>query len=174
MRLPSLAVVSLVALASLAACSKPDAAEGPKGADAAAVAPSGPGFKLGGDGLPRIKPGLWEVVKTDDGEVETTRHCAGAEVDAEVREMLTRETPGCKTERSASAAGLRVRAVCEQPGGLKSDATVAMTGSETAYDMTVGIYMVKPDGAREGGDITAKARWIGACPAGVQPGEDVE
>jgi hypothetical protein len=169
MRLPSLALVALV---SLTACSQPTTAAAPKGADAAAVVPAG--LTLGGDGLPRVKPGLWEVVKTDDGEVETTRHCTGAEVDAEVREMLTREVPGCRAERSASPSGLKVHAVCEQPGGLKTDSTVLMTGSDTAYDLTIGIYLVKPDGTREGGDITAKARWIGACPAGVQPGEDVE
>lgn len=88
--------------------------------------------------------------------------------------MLTRETPGCKTERSASPRGLRVQALCEQAGGLKTDALVEMTGSETAYDMKIGIYLVNKDGSRDGGDITAKAKWIGACPAGVKPGEDVE
>lgn len=169
MRLPSLALVALV---SLTACGKPETAPAPKGADAAAVAPTG--LTLGGDGLPRVKPGLWEVVQTDDGQVETTRHCAGAEVDAEVREMLTREVPGCQAERSASPRGLKVHAICEQAGGLKSDSTVLMTGSETAYDLTIGIYVVKPDGTREGGDITAKAKWIGACPPGAKPGEDVE
>ena len=169
MRLPS---ICLVALVSLAARGQAGKAEAPKGADAAAVAPAG--FKLGGDGLPRVKPGLWEVVKTEDGEMETTRHCTGEEVDAEVREMLTRETPGCKTERSAGPGGLRVKARCEQAGGLKTDATVTMTGSDTAYDMTLGLYVVKPDGTREGGDVVAKARWIGACPPGAKPGEDVE
>lgn len=132
------------------------------------------GLTLGGDGLPRFKPGLWEVVKTDDGEAETRRHCTGAEVDAEVREMLTRDTPDCRTERSANPGGLRIHAVCEPPGGLKTDSSITLTGSETAYDMTVGIYLVKADGAREGGDITAKAKWVGACPAGVKPGDEVE
>jgi hypothetical protein len=169
MRLPSLALVALV---SLAACSKPETAAAPKGADAAATAPAG--LVLGGDGLPRVKPGLWEVVQTEDGQVETTRHCTGAEVDAEVREMLTRETPGCKTERSANATGLRVKALCEQPGGLKTDATIVMTGSETAYDVSVGLYVLQPGGQREGGESKLKAKWIGACPAGVKPGEDVE
>jgi hypothetical protein len=167
-----LSALTLLALISLTACGKTETAEAPKGVDTAAAAPSG--LVLGGDNLPRFKPGLWEVVQTEDGEVETTRHCTGAEVDAEVREMLTRETPGCKTERSAGPRGLRVKALCEQAGGLKTDATVEMTGSETAYDMKIGIYLVNKDGSRDGGDITAKAKWIGACPAGVKPGEDVE
>ena len=169
MRLPS---VALLALVSLAACGKTETADAPKGANGAVVMPAR--LTLGGDGLPRLKPGLWEVVKTDDGEVETSRQCTGEEVDAEIRELLTRETPGCKTERAAGPGGLRVQALCEQVGGLKTDSTIVMTGSDMAYDMTIGIYVVKPDGTREGGDITAKARWIGACPAGVKPGEAVE
>jgi len=171
MRLPSLALVALV---SLAGCSKPETAEAPKGSEAVTLAAAPAGLNLGADGLPRVKPGLWEVAKTEDGETEVTKHCTGAEVDAEVREMLTRETPGCNAERSASLSGLRVHAVCQQAGGLKTDSTIVMTGSETAYDLTIGIYLVKADGSREGGDITAKAKWIGACPAGVQPGQDVE
>lgn len=167
-----LSALTLVALISLAACSKPETAAAPKGEDAAAAAPAG--LILGGDNLPRFKAGLWEVVQTEDGKVETTRHCAGAEVDAEVREMLTRETPGCKTERSASPSGLRVKALCEQPGGLKTEASVVMTGSEAAYDMKMGLYLVNADGGRDGGEVTAKAKWIGACPPGAKPGEDVE
>jgi hypothetical protein len=169
MRLHTLALVALV---SLTACGKTDKAEAPKGSDAVAAAPSA--LVLGGDKLPRFKPGLWEVVQTEDGKVETTQHCTGAEVDAEVREMLTRETPDCKTERSASPSGLRVHAMCEQAGGLKTDTTVVLTGSETAYDMKIGLYLLNKDGSRDGGDITAKAKWVGACPAGVKPGEDVE
>lgn len=171
MRLPSLALMALV---SLAACGKTGTAEAPKGVDTAAAATTAPGLVLGGDGLPRVKPGLWEVVQTEDGQSETTRHCTGAEVNAEVREMLTREMPGCKTERSASPTGLRVKALCEQAGGMKTDATIVMTGSETAYDMSVGLFLVQPDGAREGSESTLKAKWIGACPPGVKPGEDVE
>jgi hypothetical protein len=169
MRLPSLA---LAALASLAACGKAPEAETPNGADAAPAAPAS--LKLGDDGLPRMRAGLWEVVKTDGGETETTRHCAGAEVDAEMREMMTRDAPGCRMERSAGPTGIRIKGVCEQAGGLKTETDFVMTGSESAYDMKLGIYLVKPDGTREGGDVVAKAKWIGACPAGATPGEDIE
>ncbi|TAJ68514.1 MAG: DUF3617 family protein [Phenylobacterium sp.] len=166
MRLPSLAFVALI---SLAGCDKPEAI---KVSQAAAATPAG--LTIGGDGLPRVKPGLWEVQETSEGQTETTRHCTGAEVDADLREMLTRETPGCKTERSANPGGLKVKALCDQAGGLKTDSTIVMTGSEDAYEMKVGIYLVSADGTREGSESVLKARWTGACPAGVKPGEDVE
>lgn len=163
--------LGLVALVSLAACGKAPEAEAPGPVDAAATAPAG--LTLGADNLPRVRPGLWEVVQTEDGQSETTRHCAGEEVDAEMREMLTRDTPGCKTERSAGPGGLKVKALCDQAGGLKTETDLLMTGSETAYDMKLGIYLLQADGSREGSETVIKAKWVGACPAGAKPGDDL-
>lgn len=169
MRTVLLATLSALALA---ACSPKAEADAPPAADAAANAPAS-GLTLGADKLPRFKAGLWEVVKTEDGETETTRHCVGEEANAEVREMLTRDTPECQTTRSATPAGIKVKSVCDQ-GGLKTETALSMTGSQTAYDLTLGIYVVAPGGKREGGEVAMKARHVGACPAGVKPGEDVE
>jgi hypothetical protein len=164
-------LASLSALA-LAACGPKEEAKAPPAADVATVAPAS-GLTLGADKLPRFKAGLWEVVETGDGETETTRHCVGEEVNAEVREMLTRETPDCRTTRSATPAGIKLDAVCSQ-AGLKTETKLVMTGSPTTYDMKLGIYVVTPDGKREGGETVMKARHVGACPAGVKPGEEVE
>jgi hypothetical protein len=158
------------ALLALAACDRPQAAQ------TAAAAPSKPalsGLSLDADGVPRIRPGLWEVVKTDGGETETTRECTGAEADAELRDMLTRRSPDCKVQRSGGAHGVKVVSDCVQ-SGVKIQTTFSMTGSDTAYDMRLGMFVVKPDGGRDGGEMVAKARWIGACPAGVQPGQTLE
>jgi len=167
---------SLAALAVTACGPKGETAAAPSAgaaaADAAAITPAG-GLTLGADNLPRFRAGLWEVVETEDGETEVTRHCVGEEANAELRELLTSETPGCQTQRQASTAGIKLNAICSQ-GGLKTETSLVMTGSQTSYDMKLGIYVVTPDGKREGSDTTMKARWTGACPAGVQPGQDVE
>lgn len=163
-------LISTAALLALAACGQPDAST----AQAPKTAAAGPALSLGADGLPRFRPGAWEVTKTEDGETEISRHCTGAEMDAEIRNLLTRETPDCKATRSASPRGLKVTAVCSQPGGLKIESNLAMTGSETAYDLKLGLYSILPSGERNGGEMTAKAKWIGLCPAGVKPGEDIE
>lgn len=157
------------ALLALAACGKPEAAQ-TTAAPAKAVLSS---LTLGADGVPRIRPGLWQVVKTDGGETETTRECTGAEANAQLREMLTRQNPDCKVQRSGGAGGLKMISDCVQ-SGVKIQTTFAMTGSDTAYDMRLGMFVVKPDGGRDGGEMVAKARWIGACPAGVQPGQTLE
>lgn len=164
--------VSAAALLLLTACGKgPDTGsqDAAKGARQAALT-SPP---LGADGLPRLRPGLWEVTKTGDGETETTRECLGAEANAEVRELLTRQDPDCRIQRSSGAGGLKVSADCQE-NGVRLQSEFVMTGSETAYDMTLGLYVITPDGERDGGEIHGKARWIGACPAGVAPGQTLE
>ena len=166
-------LASLSALALTACGSKEDKAAAPPAADAAAVAPAS-ALTLGADNLPRFKAGLWEVAQTEDGATETTRHCVGEEANAEIREMLTRETPDCQTTRSVTPAAIKLNATCSQAGGLKTETALTMTGSQTAYDMKLGIYIVTPEGKREGGETIMKARHVGACPAGVKPGEDVE
>jgi hypothetical protein len=165
----------LLASASVAACGAKPAADAGQAVDTAAVAPAaGSALKLGADNLPRFREGLWEVVQTEDGQSETSKRCVGAEIDGEMRELLTRETPTCKTQRSASSTGLKVNAVCEQAGGMKTETSLVMTGSDTAYDAKLGIYLIQADGAREGGETTLKAKWVGACPAGMKPGDEVE
>lgn len=167
LRLASPAVLLL-----LVACGQADTGQAPAAAQPAvqAALTSPP---LDATGVPRLRPGLWEVTKTDEGQTETSMDCMGPEADKEVRDLLTRETPDCKVERSSGVGGLRLKADCLQ-SGVKIQSEFVMTGSDTAYDMRLGVYVVNPDGEREGGEMTAKARWVGACPAGVQPGESVE
>lgn len=168
----SVLIASLSALAVAACGEKPVAeAEAPPAADAAAKTPVA--LPLGGDGMPKFRPGLWEAVKVDDGDTEVSRRCVGAETDAEIREMLTRESPDCQTRRSASSGGLKVTSVCQPAGMPKMETTLTITGSEAAYDLKLAMYVINADGSREGGETTVKAKWIGACPPGVEPGEDI-
>lgn len=168
-------LASLSALA-LAACNPKEEAKAPA-ADAAGepTAAAAGGLTLGADKLPRFKAGVWEVTKTEDGQTEVSRTCVGEETTAELREMLTRETPDCQTTRAVAPGGIRMNATCAQAGGLKTETSLVMTGSPTNYDVKLGIYVVTPDGQRDGGDVVMKAKFTGqACPAGVKPGDDIE
>lgn len=167
-------LIASLCVAALAACGeKPEAqAQAAPGAEVAAKTPVA--LPLGGDGLPRFRPGLWESVKLEDGEREVSRRCVGPETDADIRELLTRETPDCQTQRSASPSGLKVTSLCQPAGLPKMETTLTMTGSESAYDVKLALYVINADGSREGGETTIKAKWVGACPPGVAPGEDIE
>lgn len=159
------------ALLALVACGKSE--PGQTVAATPKAAPALAGLTLGADGVPHVRPGLWEVVETDDGETEMRRECVGEEANAELRQMLTRESPDCQVQRSSNAGGLKLVSDCVR-GAVKIQTTFAMAGSDTGYDMRLGMYVTKPDGTRDGGEIVTKARWIGACPAGVQPGQSLE
>lgn len=163
----------LAAPLALAACNaKPEAQTGNSGD--ASSAPSAPAERLtlGSDGLPRFREGLWEVTELSDGEREVSKHCAGAEVRDDVRAMFANEPAGCTVERSSSPLGVKARWLCDQ-AGVKSETSLTMWGSATSWNMTLAIHAIGADGARDGGETTMKARWIGACPAGVKPGEEV-
>ncbi|NEX93456.1 DUF3617 family protein [Caulobacter sp. 17J65-9] len=169
-------LLSAAALAlALAACDRKADASADKGATSTEAAPAG--VVLNSAGLPKVRPGLWEVTSTEDGG-ETTKvekQCVGEEGTRELREILTRrDTPECKFTQGLKAGGFVVTAVCEQGGGVKSLLTVVWNGSETAFDMKMSVGAETPQGKVDAGEIRAKGRWAGACPAGVNPGDEIE
>jgi hypothetical protein len=167
-------VVSCLAAAlAVAACGKKDetATASPPAADASASAAASV-LTLGPDRLPRFRPGLWEVARIEDGKTQMSHECIGEEAGAELKEMLTAQPPGCKTDRSASPAGINIHSTCEQ-SGIRTESTFAMTGSPTSYNGRASIK-VAAQGQTQSTEVLVKAKWTGACPAGVKPGESVE
>ena len=59
-------------------------------------------------------------------------------------------------------------------GDIATTDTPAPTHTSEELDALLMNVFVTPDGKREGGETIMKARHVGACPAGVKPGEDVE
>lgn len=169
MRYRSLFVVAI----SLASCGEA-VAPVPQGAMAKAEETSN--LPLDAKGIPRFRPGLWEVVRTDssgDGQAERWRECLGEEANADLTKLLTATgASACTVSRSRRAGGIQVTSDCLQ-AGVKMKTSLDLTGSETAYRMKLSIGIVSPDGTRDGGEVTADARWVGACPAGVAPGDQV-
>ncbi len=162
-------ILPLAALA-LAACSQPapaaSAGEPPAPPRAAATSGVPP---LDADGLPRFRPGLYEVVQVSDGEPpETTRQCLGAGAPDEWRDILTRKPgPECKISRSSGAAGLQVVTECRQNGNTNR-LRLTLAGSETAYRMTLKIAVTTPNGETSSMESTAQARWLGACSESIE------
>ena len=168
-----IAIVSALAI-TVAACGQQPASN--ESADAGAgETKSGSlanAFKVGSDGVPQLRPGLWEI--TEAGGEEVRRECQGAEVNASIREVMTRDYPGeCKIERDSDTGRIYLKASCPQDG-MTIDTEVEMTGSDTEYDGKASVFVTMADGKKSGGTETTKGRWIGECPAGVQPGEEVE
>lgn len=129
---------------------------------------------LDASGLPRFRPGLWQVVREDDSDdsgPETVKSCIGEEANAELRAALA-GSPGCQTTRSTGVGGLTVTSVCAQ-GETKVKSVLTLAGNDTAYNMSIAMQLTLPDGKTSGGRVTGKARWVGPCPAGMKPGDEI-
>ena len=168
-------VLSLIIVAGLAGCGEQQAQQD-AGSAAKSPAEVADKLRLDAKGIPQFRPGLWDVVSTDSttpDEVEHERHCLGAEANEEFAKALSAQSPNCKVQRTGDARAIKVTSDCEQ-SGAKVRTELVVAGGETKYETRLKMGIVTPDGKTDGGEIVAKARWVGACPAGMAPGESVE
>jgi hypothetical protein len=169
-------LLAALAALTLSACGdgKTDAAPKAAAVEAPPAAVLG-APRLGADGLPRFRPRLWEVVTLDNTSDEgpvTSRQCLGEEANTEMREALAAgDTPNCRRTRSVGANGLTIKATCSQ-GEVNTEMQISLSGSETAYTMVMDLRSKVAGGEPQGGRIEGNARWIGACPAGMKPGDE--
>jgi len=166
----------LVAAASLAACGQGGDAQTTAAAPEATTprASAAAALPLDANGAPRFRPGLWETTKTSSEGVEKTRQCLGQEANAEIAALLTREdTPECKSTRTSDRGGLKVVATCVQ-SGVKIHTELVLRGSETEYEMRLKMGAEGADGEVDSDEIVGRSRWIGACPADMSPGDEIE
>ena len=155
------------AILAVAACGQRAPSAAPAAGEATArLAPATPGGTppLDAQGVPRFRPGLYEIVQVSDGEPpETSRECLGNGASAELRDILTRKPgPECKISRSSGPAGLQVATECRQNGNINR-LRLTLSGGETAYTMTLAIAVTTPNGETSGAESTVQGRWLGAC-----------
>lgn len=168
----ALLLLTLPVLA-LASCGD-GAASSEAPADATPAEAARSALTFGDDGMPRFKPGLWEVTQRDGGDVETWRQCVDEGLDPETRAALQQAAQaGCTRTMDRSGGGLAVVSRCER-GGVKIDSSITMRGSQTHQTIEFRIRMDPGNGAATETVMTGESRWVGDCPAGVQPGERVE
>lgn len=160
---------------SLAACGQAGDAKTPAAADIGqAVDTAANTLSLDARGVPRFRQGLWETTKTSEEGVEKSRECIGTEANQQIVELLTRkDSPECKTNRSSGPGVLKASGTCIH-GGVKIRTEFTLTGSDTQHEMRLKIGTEKPDGEVDGAEVVAKSRWVGACPADMSPGDEVE
>ncbi len=129
--------------------------------------------------IPHRKPGLWEMTVTDaegaGGKGIKQRIC----LDAKSEELLNRQSIATGQEACSSvqtrATGdqLRAKAVCNL-GSVKmtSESVTTFTG-DSASMTTVHTTYDPPLAGRSQSDTRQEAKWLGACPADMKPGDVV-
>lgn len=169
----ALALVSVLAL-TLAACGEKPAASAEADAEAA-PATEVSALAFDASGLPKFKPGLWDVTTREpDGEVETYQQCMGEEANAEIREAVTGQTEGCTKQVNRAGGALMISGVCEQHQ-VRTNINYIIKGSDTRSSMTMRMTVqnLSTKEAPATMEMKAEGRWVGDCPSGVAPGERV-
>ena len=166
-------ILTTAALA-LTACGQPAPAAASGGAVVTKVQAAGTP-PLDAAGVPRLRPGLYEVVQVDDDdEPQTTRQCLGEDANAEMRDILTKKaTPDCKVSRSSGPDGLLVATECRQ-NGMTNHLKLIVAGTDAAYKMTLSLGVTTPDGETSTTRSVVTGRWLGACPAKMAAGQTQE
>ncbi|WP_292092797.1 DUF3617 family protein [Brevundimonas sp.] len=174
MKIPSL--ITLASVLALSACGDQTAAPGADKAEAGETASTASNLSFDPAGMPIFKAGLWESTHVEgDEKGESNRMCVGPELDAETREQLFGEQPGCTKSVDRARGGLKVSGVCVQ-SGVHTKTNITMVGSQTEQIMTLEMAIDNTADAEPASThkMAIKSRWVGPCPVGMQPGDLVQ
>jgi hypothetical protein len=128
--------------------------------------------------FPTLKAGLWESQVTRDGAAAKTpamKMCMDATVQKEMLDagMGTMKDMCSKNEIRRDGNRMYGNAECRLgETTMKSNAVTTFTG-DVAYRSEVKSTFDPPMAGRSSGTTVIEAKWTGACPAGMQPGEVV-
>lgn len=125
---------------------------------------------------PHRKPGLWEMTShsttSKRGDI-SRRICLDRASEQLLNEQaaMTGEAACSKVETHMSGNQFVARAVCNL-GGMKmtSEAITTFTG-DTASITKVHTVFDPPLAGKSQSDSEEEAKWLGACPADMQPGD---
>jgi hypothetical protein len=120
------------------------------------------------------KPGLWEVSMTADGKPAPTsmRQCADESTDATMMQMSEMQAENCKVnDFSKTDVGYEFRSECEMAGTKVVSNGVFSGDFDSEYRGEINTTMTPPLFGRGETKSTISAKWLGACPEGMKPGE---
>lgn len=126
--------------------------------------------------LPARKAGLWEMSMQMPGMPGGTasQHCVDAKSDAE---MQRRAFSGNGTEKctrkslNRTANGYDMKVECSGPEGRSTVDSKISGDFAQGYTMANHVRFDPPRHGMKETDMTVSAKYAGACPAGMKPGE---
>lgn len=164
-----IAGVCFTALA-LAACNKPAEKAEVAVADAPAAAPAATPVPAGIDAAPHLKAGLWEI--TPAGMPGKVRSCIDEKTQSDgavLGQGLDRRNCA-KSEWSRVATGVAFSFDCDNDGTRVTSKGTVTGDFNSAYRMEADASVTK-DGVTKSAKQVIDARYVGACPAGMKPGD---
>jgi Protein of unknown function (DUF3617) len=126
--------------------------------------------------LPARKPGLWEVTLNLAGgkmPPRVMKFCTDAETDAALYKLGMNAAQGMCRRNDIQRSGNIVTMDSECKLGdvtLTSHAVMTFTG-DAAYHTDIQSHFNPPMAGHSESSMTQEAKWAGACPADMQPGD---
>ena len=146
-------------------------------ASAALIAFSAAAADAAGLDLPPRKPGQWEIKmapKTGGAApTMTTQLCLDAASDKALLARGMAMSPGCAVQQSSDGSGnIVIDATCDIGGRKIKSHTVVSGDFQSHYALDIVTDSEGgPAGMPKHAEMTQQATWVGACQAGMQPGD---
>jgi hypothetical protein len=125
--------------------------------------------------MPEInyKPGLWNMSVSSGGDTQTMKMCIDKATQANMMKMgsaVSKEMCSSQTFKKSGAI-LTVDSVCKLgTSTITSNAVYTFTG-DTGYTGKINSKYAPPMMGLSADTSTVTAKWAGACPAGMIPGD---
>ena len=126
------------------------------------------------DELPVIKSGLWETVMSDGGKSSATTHCVGDQASLkEALETTKSMMQGmCEQSEITKSGQSYISKFSCNMGVAKLEVASLVTGDfNSEYTVEVKSTINPPLMGNSGSSSTGKAKYQGACPADMKPGD---
>ncbi|MGC3965040.1 MAG: DUF3617 family protein [Rhodocyclaceae bacterium] len=131
-------------------------------------------FAAHADDLPKRKPGLWEVntqIQQMSQPIGPIQQCVDASTDELWHERGLNRGECSKPAFSRSGNTLSFKSVCKGRDTTATSEGIFTGDMNTAYHGEVITRFDPPVRGQSETKVTIDAKWIGACPAGMKPGE---
>jgi len=129
------------------------------------------------DDMPARKPGLWEVTMHMDAAnmpTEVTKLCVDTATDAAMQRLATTGSSNCsKKDMHRAGDVVTSYSVCTFGGTEMSSQAVATFSGDAAYHVDIKTKYNPPMQGHGESTMTQDAKWVGACPADMRPGDVV-
>ncbi|MEQ1774342.1 MAG: DUF3617 family protein [Burkholderiales bacterium] len=128
--------------------------------------------------MPKMKPGLWETTtatagqKGAKGQTSKTTMCINEAVQKEMMTFSQSMGAQCSKNSTRRDGNKYIgEAECTFGGSTMKSQSVATFTSDTAYRVESRATFSPPMGGMSESSTTQEAKYAGACPAGMKPGD---
>jgi Protein of unknown function (DUF3617) len=127
------------------------------------------------DDLPLLKPGLWQISATTSHSHRrrTSKLCVDRSTLGLMLDVGAKMPhPNCsRNERHITGGTMVSDGICRIGKSQSTTHTVVTYHGDSAYDVDIQAHYDPPLFGRSDSTSHQSARWIGACPAGMKPGD---